>query len=120
MLPNHYHLLVDTGDVLALLKGHGQLHGRTSFRWNKEDGRRGQQVWHRAAETAMKSERHFWATLNYLLHNAVRHGYVERRQDWPYSNAVQYLDDVGRDLAEWRWREYPSLEYGNEWDRPEL
>ena len=24
----------------------------------------------------MKSERHFWATLNYVLHNAVRHGYV--------------------------------------------
>ena len=120
VLPNHYHVLVDSGDILALLKVHGHLHGRTSFRWNGEDARRGRQVWHRAAETAMKSERHFWATLNYVLHNAVRHGYVERWQDWPYSNAAEYLEDVGRDLAEWRWREYPILEYGNNWDPPEL
>jgi putative transposase len=120
VLPNHYHLLVDTGDILGLLKGHGQLHGRTSFRWNGEDVRRGRQVWHRAAETAMKSERHFWATFNYVLHNAVRHGYVERWHDWPYSSAAQYLEEVGRELAEWRWREYPILDYRNEWDPPEF
>ena len=39
----------------------------------------------------MKSEGHFWASLNYVLHNAVRHGYVQRWQEWPYSNAEQYL-----------------------------
>ena len=100
MLPNHYHLLVDSLDILALLEMHGHLHGRTSFRWNGEDARRGRQVWHRTAETAMKSERHFWASLNYVLHNAVRHGYVKRWQDWPYGNAAEYLEDVGRDLAE--------------------
>jgi putative transposase len=120
VLPNHYHLLVESADILALLEVHGHLHGRTSFQWNGEDARRGRQVWHRAAETAMKSEGHFWASLNYLLHNAVRHGYAERWQDWPYSNALEYLEDVGRDLAERRWREYPILEYGNVWDPPEL
>ncbi len=120
VLPNHYHLLVDTKDILGLLKAHGRLHGRTSFRWNAEDARRGRQVWHRAAETAMKSEGHFWATLNYVLHNAVRHGYVERWQDWPYSNAAQYLEEVGRDLAERRWRKYPILDYGKDWDPPEF
>jgi putative transposase len=68
----------------------------------------------------MKSERHFWATLNYVLHNAVRHSYVERWQDWPYSSAAQYLEEVGREEAERRWREYPVLDYGNDWDPPEL
>jgi putative transposase len=68
----------------------------------------------------MKSERHFWASVNYVLHNAVRHRYAERWQDWPYSNAAEYLEDVGRDLAERRWREYPILEYGNHWDPPDL
>ncbi len=120
VLPNHYHLLVDAADILALLKAHGQLDGRTSFRWNGEDAHRGRQVWHRATETAMKSERHFWATLNYVLHNAVRHGYVGRWQDWPYSNAARYLEEVGRELAERRWREYPTLDYGKDWDPPEL
>jgi putative transposase len=120
VLPNHYHLLVDSLDILALLEMHGHLHGRTSFRWNGEDARRGRQVWHRTAETAMKSERHFWASLNYVLHNAVRHGYVERWKDWPYGNAAEYLEDVGRDPAERRWREYPIQEYGDPWDPPEL
>jgi putative transposase len=54
------------------------------------------------------------------LHNAVRHGYVERWQDWPYSNATHYLAEVGREEAERRWREYPVLDYGNDWDPPEL
>jgi putative transposase len=120
VLPNHYHLLVHAPDVLELLKAHGRLHGRTSYRWNGEEGCRGRQVWHRVAETQMKSERHFWATLNYVLHNAVRHGYVERWQDWPYSNAAQYLAEVGREAAERRWRAYPILDYGKDWDPPEL
>ncbi len=120
VLPNHYHLLVHAPDILGLLHSLGQMHGRTSCRWNGEEHRRGRQVWHRAAETAMKSERHFWVTLNYVLHNAVRHGYVERWQDWPYSNAAEYLAEVGREEAERRWREYPILDYGKDWDPPEV
>ena len=68
----------------------------------------------------MKSERHFWATVNYVLHNAVRHGYVERWQDWPYSSAAQYLAEVGREEVEHRWHQYPLLDYGADWDPPEL
>ena len=120
VLPNHYHLLINAPEVEALLGALGKLHGRTSHGWNGEEARRGRQVWHRAAETAMKSERHFWATLNYVLNNAVRHGYVKRWQAWPYSNAAQYLADVGRDEAERRWREYPILDYGKDWDPPKL
>ena len=120
VLPNHYHLVVHAPRVKVFLGRLGQLHGRLSYRWNGEEHCRGRQVWHRAAETAIKSERHFWATLNYVLHNAVRHGFVERWQDWPYSNAAQYLAEVGRDEAERRWREYPILDYGKDWDPPGL
>lgn len=120
LLPNHYHVLLHTSQLKSLLKGLGELHGRISFQWNGEEQLRGRHVWHRAAETAMKSERHFWATLNYVLHNAVRHGYVSRWQDWPYSNAATYLADVGRDVALERWHEYPVLDYGADWDPADL
>jgi REP-associated tyrosine transposase len=120
LLPNHYHLLVHAPNIKSLLHDLGLLHGRTSFRWNGEDNLRGRHVWYRAAETEMKSERHFWATFNYVLHNAVRHGYVNRWQDWPYSNAAKYLSEVGRDAAERRWLDYPVLDYGKDWDPPEL
>ncbi len=96
------------------------MHGRTSFTWNGEDNKRGRKTWFNAAETEMKSERHFWATTNYVLHNAVRHGYVENWQDWPYSNAQEYLAEIGHNEAKRRWLEYPILDYGKDWDPPEL
>lgn len=120
VLANHYHLLLHVGDVRALLRALGRLHGRTAFQWNTEENCRGRHVWHRAAETAIKSEGHYWASLNYVLHNPVRHGYVGHWQDWPYSNAAQYLAEIGRELAERRWRSYPLYDYGNDWDPPEL
>jgi putative transposase len=120
ILPNHYHFLARVPELGPLLATLGRLHGRTSHRWNGEEGLRGRQVWCRAAETAMKSDRHLWATVNYVLHNPVRHGYVEWWQDWPYSNATQYLAAVGRDEVERRWREHPLLEYGDDWDPAEM
>jgi putative transposase len=120
VLPNHYHVLVDVADVIGLLRRLGQLHGRTSFKWNGEEACRGRQVWFNAAETAVKSERHFWATMNYVQHNAVRHGYVTRWTEWPYCSAQTYLDRVGRDEAVRIWKEYPLLDYGNDWDPPDL
>lgn len=120
VLPNHYHVLVRTRHLKELLHSLRLLHGRTAHEWNGDENRRGRQVWCKAVETGMKSERHFWATLNYVLHNAVRHRYVQKWQDWPYSNAAEYLEQVGREVAETRWREYPLLNYGDEWDPPEL
>jgi len=120
VLPNHYHTLIETDNVKRLLRELGCLHGRSSFEWNGEEACRGRKVWYNAAETAMKSEGHFWATMNYVLHNAVRHGYVERWTDWPYCNARTYLDEVGREQAKRTWMQYPLLDYGNDWDPPEL
>ena len=120
VLPNHYHAIVHAADLDRLLRAVGQVHGGASFRWNGEERCRGRQVWHRAAETEIKSEGHFWATMNYVLHNAVRHGYVARWQDWPYSNAAEYLATVGLETAARRWRSYPLYDYGKDWDPPEL
>ena len=118
VLPNHYHVLADAPDVCGLLKQVGLLHGRTSHQWNGEEDCRGRQVWCKAAETAIKSERHFWAALNYVHHNPVRHGYVETWQAWPFSSAADYLQTVGQDKAKQVWTEYPVLDFGKDWDPP--
>ena len=64
----------------------------------------------------MKSERHFWATINYIHNNPVKHGYAARWQDWPFGNARDYLDEFGRDEAERVWNEYPVGVYGSGWE----
>jgi putative transposase len=120
VLPNHYHALVQTPDVRALLAALGRLHGKASYDWNGEEQRRGRQFWCNAAETAMKSDRHFWASFLYVLHNAVRHGYVEQWQQWQFCNAPAWLEEVGRQRAERLWREFPIKEFGAKWDPPEL
>ncbi len=68
----------------------------------------------------VKSEHHRWATVNYIHHNPVRHGYVTQWQDWPFSSAEQYLADVGRDEAIRLWHQYPVLGMGEGWDPPEM
>ncbi|MFN2499279.1 MAG: transposase [Pyrinomonadaceae bacterium] len=46
VLPDHYHALVRTDRIKKLRKSIGQFHGRSSFKWNGEDNRRGRQVWY--------------------------------------------------------------------------
>lgn len=120
VLPNHYHVLVDVANVFAILKRLGQLHGRYSFYWNGEEHCRGRQVWCNAAETVMKSEGHFYASLNYILNNAVHHGYAKKWTDWPYCNASQYLECMGEEKAMQIWKSYPLYDYGKDWDPPDL
>ena len=81
---------------------------------------RGRKVFFRAAERAMRSDRHVWATLNYIHNNPVRHGYVDRWLEWPWSSAREYLSQVGRDEAARIWQSFPIRDFGEGWDDPEL
>ncbi len=117
ILPNHYHVLVKTDQIRELRRALGQFHGRSSFKWNNEDRSRGRKVWHNCFERPIKTARHFWATLNYIHHNPVHHGYVDRWQDWPWSSAPGFLETVGYARALELWLQYPVLDYGRKWDR---
>ena len=116
VLPNHYHALLGTERIKLLLRALGQFHGRSSFKWNGEDHRRGRQCWYNALERQIRSDRHFFASLNYVHHNPVHHGYVEKWLDWPWSSAAEFIEQNGREEAAKMWREYPLLDYGKKWD----
>lgn len=116
ILPNHYQVVIRTERIKELRKALGLFHGRSSFTWNGEDTKRGRQVWYNCFERPIKSERHFWATLNYVHHNPVHHGNVQRWQDWPWSSAARFIEEVGTVRAKEIWTEYPILDYGKKWD----
>ncbi len=120
VLPNHYHALVETTSLLDLITELGRIHGRLSFRWNGEESSRGRQVWCGATERFIRNDRHFWATMNYINHNPVHHGYVRKWNDWPDSSALDYLNEVGKAEASRVWKDYPILDYGKSWDDPSL
>jgi putative transposase len=77
-----------------------------------EEGRFGSNFFDRD----MRSERHFWASMNYIHNNAVHHGYVKTWQEWPYSSSLRFLNEAGRESAAQIWNEYPTLDYGKGWD----
>lgn len=116
VLPNHYHVLVRCSEIKSVIQSLGQLHGKTSFSWNGEESARGRKVWHSATDRGMRGDHHFWATMNYIHHNPVKHGYVEKWTDWPFSSAADFLSEIGREKAAEIWKSHPILDYGKSWD----
>lgn len=116
VLPNHYHILVKIEDIKTFTLQLGQLHGRTSFEMNNMDNKRGRTCWYRCEDRCMRTERHYYTSLNYIHNNPVKHGYVQRWGDWPYSSFHWYLERKGGEWLEDAWREYPILNYGDKWD----
>jgi len=76
ILPNHYHILTTTVDFKWLSQELRLIHGRLARQWNLEDNLSGQ-VWHSYADRAIRSERHYYATLNYIHYNPVKHNWVK-------------------------------------------
>jgi len=115
VLPNHYHLLIE-GDLRVFARAIARLHNGTATRWNREDQTRGRKVWHRFSDRIIRSERHYYASLNYIHANPVKHGHAALASDWAWSSLALYLELAGRErLAEW-WRQYPVGDYGKGWD----
>jgi putative transposase len=116
VLPNHYHLLVHVtefgvlGDVFRL------VHGPTAREWNLQDDALGRKVWYRFADRAIRSERHFYTSLNYIHYNAVKHGWVKSPYDWDPSSVHWYLAHEGREWLRDSWVRYPVRDYGQGWD----
>ena len=120
VLPNHYHFLAQLDDLKNVIKELGKLHGRSSFYWNGEENCRGRQVWYNASDRYIRSERHYWATMNYIHHNPVHHKYVAKWTDWPFSSVHDFLENLGREKAIEIWRKYPLRDFGKGWDEPEM
>lgn len=115
-LANHYHLLtyVPIFPKLSLL--FNRLHGATSHQWNLEDNQVGRKVWYKFNDRMIRSEGHYFTTLNYIHYNPVRHGYTKRMDEWEWSSFHWYLEEMGRDWLVEIWKKYPLKNYGDKWD----
>ncbi len=116
ILPNHYHLLIR----VPLLKTFGimvrKLHSGVATQWNREDGTPGRQVWYRYRDRRIRGERHYYASLNYINANPVKHGYVQLADEWTCSSIHGYLESFGREYLRELWLEYPPRNMGKGWD----
>jgi len=116
ILENHYHLLVRIREYKAVSTLFNMVHGRTSYRWNTEDRRRGRKVWYRYTDRAIRSDRHYYASLNYIHYNPIKHRVARSPYEWQESSVHWYRKYYGRDWLNELWATYPVLDYGKNWD----
>jgi putative transposase len=116
VLPNHYHLLIETPDLLRFGKILQQIHGRASHHWNVEDDQPGRKCWFRFSDRAIRSDSHYFAALNYIHANPVKHKLVESALDWATSSIHDYESDLGLELLRDLWTKYPVGTMGSGWD----
>lgn len=112
VLPNHYHLLVHVTNFGTLGGVFRLVHGAASRQWNLEDETLGRKVWYRYADRVIRSERHYYTTLNYIHYNPVKHGCVGSPCEWEESSVHWYLEHHGREWLRDVWAECPIRDYG--------
>jgi len=115
-LPNHYHVLLrltSTREVSEILR---RRHSLISTKINIRQQHKGRQVWYRFSDRNIRSERHYWTTMNYIHFNPVKHNYVDSMVAWPWSSVHEYLDKFGEEYLRQIWGLYPVQNYGKSWD----
>jgi len=114
--PNHYHVLLATEDLSIVSEVLRLLHSRVATDINGRHHQRGRRVWYRFSDRCIRSERHHWASVNYLHYNPVKHRYVDRMTMWPWSSVHEYVEELGKERVLQIWRDYPIKDYGKGWD----
>lgn len=85
---NHYHFIACSPDDANTLKPLIQrLHSQTARAMNRMDGMKGRQVWYQYWDTCLTSERSYYARLNYVQNNAVKHGLAQSAEQYAHCSA---------------------------------
>jgi putative transposase len=95
VLHNHYHAIVQSPENAGnLSKFINSYHKFTARKWNAEDGLKGRQVWWNYWDTCIRSEYDYHNRLRYVFWNPVKHGLVEKPEDYSFSNYEGFLDQL--------------------------
>ncbi len=116
VLPNHYHLLIQSESLSSISQPLRRVHARTARELNRRAGLTGRKVWHLFSDRQIRNERHYWTTLNYIHYNPTKHNYVRKPLLWRCSSLHWYEKHFGVEWLRDLWCKYPVLDYGKGWD----
>ena len=90
---NHYHFVarspLDGGSLKQMIR---RLHSQSARLVNKMDRAAGRQVWFQYWDTCLTFERSYYARLNYVHNNPVKHGLVPNAELYPYCSAAWFQE----------------------------
>ena len=85
LMDNHYHFVAqapdDSNTLTSMIR---DLHAKTALWLNQQDKCVGRKVWFQYWDTCLTYEKSYLARLNYVHNNAVKHGLVERAEEYPW------------------------------------
>ena len=95
VLDNHYHLLIHAPEAGSerLPQLIRSLHTFTARRWNNEDNAPGRRVWWSYWDTCLTCERSYYARLNYIHWNPVKHERTASPEDYAFSSYRAFLSE---------------------------
>ena len=85
LIPNHYHLLLETPEP-NLAKGMRMLNRSFAEHFNKRHGRVGHVFQGPYGDVLIETDEHLLEVLRYIALNPVRAGLAGRPADWPWSS----------------------------------
>ena len=88
VLRNHYHFIAQSPQQAETLPPLiRKLHARTAKALNEEDRNPGRRVWFQYWDTLLTYERSYFARLNYVHQNPVKHCLVRQAEAYPWCSA---------------------------------
>lgn len=94
IFPNHYHIIAHSPlDPTTLKKFISHLHTSTAKDLNQLHNQPGRKIWHQFWDTRLSFEKSYFARLNYVMQNPVRHGLVTNAENYPWCSVRWFKEN---------------------------
>ena len=109
VLPNHYHLVVQTpaGDASRAAHIMQSAHSFSAHHWRRDDPSIRSRIWWNFWETAIDNLNKLRQHINYLHANPVHHGIVTDAQRYRFSSYAEYLAADAATIHAWE-KDHPA------------
>jgi len=95
VFPNHYHFIAQSpADARTLKPMIQRLHSQSARVVNTLDKTLGRRIWYQYWDTCITYEQSYYARLNYVHNNAVKHGLVEAAEQYPFCSAIWFKENT--------------------------
>ncbi len=90
---NHYHLIISNSscpqNLPLLIRG---IHGNSAVMLNKIDNTTGRKVWHQYWDTCLTYSNSYYARINYVMNNPVKHKLVSDARQYQWCSASWFFE----------------------------
>jgi putative transposase len=108
ILSNHYHIVVKLKDAFRLPELIRKIHSKSAVLLNKISDQQGRKIWYQYWDECIRDEKDFYAKLNYIHFNPVKHGYVDSPESYKFSSYNIYLEIEGENWLNYISKCFPA------------